>query len=106
MDKAGVTKEYPFDAVTAVFKVKGKMFALTNETWEKFQVNLKCDPDWSLLLREHYEEVQPGYHMNKRHWNTVDFEGAVSDEELLEMIDHSYRLVVSKLPKKVREQLR
>ena len=106
LEKSGVTKEYPFDAVTAVFKVKDKMFALTNDKWETFQVNLKCDPEWSMILRGHYEEVEPGYHMNKKHWNTVNFEGTIPDDELLEMIDHSYRLVVSKLPKKVQEQLR
>ena len=83
----------------------GKMFALTNLTWETVAVNLKCDPDWSILLRQHYDAVKPGYHMNKKHWNTVTFDGTIPDEEVREMIDHSYRLVAKSLKKAERERL-
>lgn len=103
--KPGTTEELPFDEYTLVFKVMGKMFALTGLNNDEFTVNLKCDPDRAVLLRERYPEVRPGYHMNKKHWNTVSFEGDLDEEMQRELIDHSYALVVSKLPKKVRELL-
>ena len=103
--KPGVEETFPFDQETLVFKVKGKMFALTNITREEFRVNLKCDPDWSLILREHYAAVKPGYHMNKRHWNTVTLDGSIPDDEFWELVDHSYRLVVKGLKKADREEL-
>ncbi len=105
MSKPGVEETFPFDKNTLVMKVKGKMFALTGIDNEHFKVNLKCDPDRSIELREAYEEVQPGYHMSKKHWNTVDGEGDLPDELFLQLIDHSYDLVVSKLPKKIREEM-
>jgi len=103
--KPSVTEEFPFDDVTLVFKVAGKMFALTGLDKE-FSVNLKCDPERAIELREAYSAVQPGYHMNKKHWNTVYIDGSINDTVLKEWIDHSYQLVVKSLPKKVREALK
>ena len=100
--KKGVEETFPFDEVTLVFKVMGKMFALTGLEHEEFKVNLKCDPDWAIELREQYPEIQPGWHMSKSHWNTVHFEAGLDDKFLCELIDHSYDLVVKSLPKKVR----
>lgn len=98
--KPMTTEDTPFDEYTLVFKVAGKMFALTNlRSYES--VNLKCDPERALELRETYEQVKPGYHMSKVHWNTITVDG-FNQSLLKELIDHSYDLVVSKLPKKVR----
>ncbi|MCB9080384.1 MAG: MmcQ/YjbR family DNA-binding protein [Lewinellaceae bacterium] len=102
--KKGVEETFPFDEVTLVFKVMGKIFAITGLDSAVFTVNLKCDPDRAILLREEYPEIQPGWHMNKAHWNTVDFEGSLSDRFLLELVDHSYDLIVASLPKKIRQQ--
>lgn len=103
--KAATTEATPFDQTTLVFKVHGKMFALTSmETFAS--INLKCDPEYAIQLREENEGVQPGYHMNKTHWNSVLTNGSVTDELLMELIDHSYDLVVRGLRKKVRESLK
>ena len=96
----GAVEDYPFGDEVAVFKVEGKMFALVSLLGEPGSVNLKCDPDWALELRATHDAVRPGYHQNKRHWNTVELDGTVEDAELREMIDHSYELVVSGLPRK------
>ncbi|WOK09604.1 MmcQ/YjbR family DNA-binding protein [Imperialibacter roseus] len=102
--KPGVTEGFPFDSNTLVFKVMGKMFALADV--ELFRtINLKCDPDRAIQLRESYEGIKPGYHMNKQHWNTVDTDGSVGDKLLYELIDHSYTLIVDSLPKKLKEEL-
>ncbi len=106
LSKKGVTEEFPFDEVTLVFKVMGKMFALTGLNSDIFTVNLKCDPDWSIELREAHYEIQPGYHMNKKHWNTVNFEESLSDKFLMELVNHSYDLVVKKLKKADKEFLK
>lgn len=99
-----VTEEFPFDENTLVFKVCGKMFALCDV--DEFEsINLKCDPDKAVLLREEYPEVLPGYHMNKKHWNTVSMQGDLPDDLIREWVRDSYRLVVEKLPKRIREQL-
>lgn len=103
--KKGVEETFPFDEHTLVYKVMGKMFALTGLDSLVFSVNLKCDPDRAVELREEYEEIQPGYHMSKTHWNTVDFTGSLPDRFLMELIDHSYDLVVKSLPKKVQTAL-
>ena len=103
--KAGVTEEFPFDEDTLVFKVMGKIFAITGLNAIPLRVNLKCNPERALELREEYEAVQPGYHMNKKHWNTVTLDGTVPAKELREMIDHSYDLVVKGLKKADREKL-
>ncbi|GAA4848414.1 MmcQ/YjbR family DNA-binding protein [Algivirga pacifica] len=100
----GTTEHTPFDEVTLVFKVMGKMFALTNmDTFES--INLKCDPEKAIELREKYTAVLPGYHMNKKHWNTVLIDGSISDQQLKEWIKESYDLVIKGLPKKIRETL-
>lgn len=101
----GAVEDYPFGDEVAVFKVGGKMFALVSLGGERGSVNLKCDPEWAVELRSRYEAVRPGYHQNKRHWNTVELDGTVEDAELREMIDHSYRLVVSRLPQSQRTRL-
>lgn len=99
-----VTEGFPFGEETLVFKVGGKMFALTDV--DLFQsVNLKCEPEKAAELRERYAGVKPGYHMNKKHWNTVSTDGSVPDRLLKEWTKDSYDLVVASLPKKVRESL-
>lgn len=100
LSKAGVTESLPFDENTLVFKVMNKMFALTSLAAEEFTVNLKCNPDRALELRASYMGVQPGYHMNKKHWNTVSFEEDIPAKLCYELVDHSYELVVQKLTKK------
>ncbi|MGB0390290.1 MAG: MmcQ/YjbR family DNA-binding protein [Salibacteraceae bacterium] len=103
--KPATSESTPFDQNTLVFKVHGKMFSLTG-IQEFASINLKCDPEYAIQLREENEGIQPGYHMNKTHWNTVLTDGSVTDELLLELIDHSYDLVVRGLRKKVRESLK
>src|SRR5678815_1864690 len=99
LKKPGVTEGTPFGPEHVVFKVGGKMFALLAFEEVPPTANLKCDPDRALDLRDRYEEVRAGYHMNKRHWNTVEIESGIPDIELRKMIDHSYELVLKKLPK-------
>ena len=101
--KNGTDEGFPFDQKTLVFKVFGKMFALTDvDGFES--INLKCDPERAVELRAQYTAVNPGYHMNKKHWNTVTVNDDLSDEQLYELIDHSYELVFQSLPKKIKEQ--
>ena len=107
--KKGVTEHFPFDEDTLVFKVGGKMFALSSlSQWEKGtpSVNLKCDPERAEELRARYESVIPGYHSNKKHWNTVFFNKEIEDKIILHFINHSYELVVAGLPKRERENLK
>jgi len=101
----GAVEDYPFGDDVAVFKIGGKMFALVMLTGDPGFVNLKCDPDWALRLRAQYAAVQPGYHANKRHWNSVTLDGTVDDTDLLDMIEHSYELVVAGLPRADRTRL-
>jgi predicted DNA-binding protein (MmcQ/YjbR family) len=106
--KPGTVEDYPFDAETLVFKVKGKMFALMpaeHDRTEAPRINLKCEPMLAEMLRNIYDAVQPGYHMNKRHWNTVLVDGSIPLDEIYTMIDHSYDLVVRGLTKADREAL-
>ena len=104
IDKKGVTEEFPFDQHTLVFKVMGKMFALVPLERIPSQANLKCDPERAVALREEYDGVIiPGYHMSKVHWNTLYLE-QLSPKLVLQLIDHSYDLVVSKFTKKLREE--
>ncbi|MBU6341008.1 MAG: MmcQ/YjbR family DNA-binding protein [Bacteroidetes bacterium] len=105
LEKEGVTEEFPFGPESLVFKVLGKIFAIASLDGERFTVNLKADPDYALELREQYPEVQPGYHMNKKHWNTVDFEGSLDDRLLRSLIDHSYVQTAKSLKKSERETL-
>jgi predicted DNA-binding protein (MmcQ/YjbR family) len=102
LSKAFTTEEFPFGPETLVFKVKGKIFAITGLDSDEFKVNLKCNPQKAQELRESYPEIKPGYHMNKVHWNTVEFESRLSDAFLRELIDHSYDLIVASLPVKDR----
>ncbi|MEN9448915.1 MAG: hypothetical protein RJA25_2205 [Bacteroidota bacterium] len=104
--KKGVTEEFPFDEETLVFKVMGKIFLLTNINDETISVNLKCNPDYALELRERYDSVQPGYHMNKKMWNTVTYNGEFSIQDFFEMIDHSYHEVVKKMTNKLQATLK
>ncbi len=104
LSKKDATESFPFDDVTLVFKVRGKMFALANTDGE-FSINLKCDPEKAIELREHYSSVLPGYHMDKKHWNTIMINGFVTDELLKEWIDDSYNLVANKLPKNTKKQI-
>jgi predicted DNA-binding protein (MmcQ/YjbR family) len=106
--KKGVTEHFPFDEDTLVFKVGGKMFALSSLTqWEKGEasINLKCEPDKALELRAQYEAIEPGYHMSKVHWNTVTVDGDVPEKLLRELIDHSYELVFKSLTKKLQAEI-
>ena len=101
LSKEQTTEETPFGPDTLVFKVAGKMFALVDI--EQFHsTNLKCEPEIAQELRANYMAVEPGYHMNKKHWNTVAFNQDMSDVEILKWVDHSYELVVASLPKKVQ----
>jgi predicted DNA-binding protein (MmcQ/YjbR family) len=106
LKKPAATETTPFGPDNIVFKVEGKMFALAALDEVPQRVNLKCDPDRALELRDRYEQVQPGYHMNKKHWNTVELDGVIPEREIKKMIDHSYDLVVQSLPKAKREKLR
>ena len=109
ISKKGVTEHFPFDEVTLVFKVMNKMFALSGlDDWEKGvqKINLKCNPENAIALREEYDGINPGWHMNKVHWNTVTLNNSdVSDDLVRELIDHSYDLVVTSLPKKTKKEL-
>lgn len=103
LSKKAVTESFPFDEHTLVFKVANKMFALTSLDSIDFRVNLKCDPDRALELRDTFPDlIIPGYHMNKKLWNTVIIEGTLTQALFKELVDHSYDLVVASLTKKVR----
>ena len=99
LQKPGADESFPFGEETLVFKVGGKIFLLASLT-EGNRFNAKCDPDRAVELRERHEEVQPGYHMNKRHWNTVRMDGGLKAKEIREMIDHSYEIVIAGAAKK------
>ena len=108
LSKKAVTEHFPFDSATLVFKVGGKMFALSSlSQWESGNpsVNLKCDPNKSAELRAEYNDIQPGYHMSKIHWNTINVNQEVSDKMIKELIDHSYDLVFKSLTKKIQTEI-
>ena len=108
LSKKGVTEHFPFDEDTLVFKVGGKMFALSSlSQWESGNpsVNLKCDPDKSEELRAEYNDIQPGYHMSKIHWNTINVNQSVSDKIIKILIDHSYELIFKSLTKKIQTEI-
>jgi predicted DNA-binding protein (MmcQ/YjbR family) len=102
---AGASEDYPFGEEVAVFKVGGKMFALVTLTDMPGSVSLKCDPGYAVALREQYPAVTPGYHLAKRHWNTVRLDGSVPSDELREWIADSYELVVARLPRRTQAEL-
>lgn len=103
--KPGSAEDYPFGDEVAVFKVAGKMFALVTLGPAPGSVSLKCDPDLAVGLRHRYAAITAGYHLSKRHWNTVMLDGSVPQDELLDLIDHSYELVVTRLPRAERDKL-
>jgi predicted DNA-binding protein (MmcQ/YjbR family) len=103
--KPGVTEEMPFGPTALVFKVMGKLFLLANIDSRPLSFNVKCDPERAVQLRETYESVRPGYHMNKVHWNTILADGSVADAELKSWVDDSYRLVTGSLPRKIKAEL-
>ena len=105
LQKAGVKEDSPFGPEHIVFKVAGQMLALLAFEEVPPTANLKCDPDLALELRDRYEQVRPGYHMNKKHWNTVEIDSGIPEAELRTMIDHSYDLVFAALPKVQRERI-
>ena len=108
LSKKGVTEHFPFDQETLVFKVGGKMFALSSlKEWEKGtpSVNLKCNPDYAEELRAQYGDIKPGWHMSKIHWNTIEINRDVPDSLIKELIDHSYELVFKSLTKKVQTEI-
>ena len=105
LSKKYVTESFPFDESTLVFKVAEKMFALTGLEHQPPRVNLKCDPERALELRETYSDITAGYHMSKKHWNTIIIDGNVPNKLVTELIDHSYKLVVQGLPKKQQKEL-
>ncbi len=102
--KKQVTESFPFNETALVFKVAEKMFALLDLEAD-LRISLKCDPQKALELRESYPAIQSGYHMNKKHWNTIYVDGSIDRNLVITMIDHSYNLVVSKLPAKIRNEL-
>lgn len=101
LSKKGASFDYPFYETVRVYRVANKIFALIQEK-EPLSINLKCNPLYALELRSLYESIKGGYHMNKKHWNTVSIGGDVDDELLKELIDHSYELIYDKLPKRER----
>ena len=108
LSKNGVTEHFPFDEETLVFKVGGKMFGLSSLTqWEKGipSVNLKCNPDYAEELRAQYDDIKPGWHMSKIHWNTIEINRDVPDSLIKELIDHSYELVFKSLTKKLQTEI-
>ena len=108
LSKKGVTEHFPFDEETLVFKVGAKMFALSSLTqWERGEpsVNLKCNPDYAQELRAQYDDIKPGWHMSKIHWNTIEINRDVPDSLIKELIDHSYDLVFKNLTKIAQSQI-
>tara|TARA_B100000809_G_scaffold12323_1_gene11400 strand:- start:405 stop:767 length:363 start_codon:yes stop_codon:yes gene_type:complete len=102
--KSGVTEGFPFNQTTLVFKVMGRIFSLSEI--DKFEsINLKCDPELAIELREEYYSVKPGWHMNKKHWNTIEINGDANDKKIYYLTDLSYNLVVKGLTKKLKEEL-
>ena len=103
--KPGVTESFPFGGDALVFKIGSKMFALLATESQPVTINLKCDPERAVQLREEYDAVTPGYHMNKRHWNTITLNGRVRATDVQAWIDHSYELVKMSLPKAIQAEL-
>lgn len=105
LELPGAVEDFPFGAETSVFRVESKMFALSALERDPLEVNLKCEPALAEALRDSYPAVRPGWHMNKRHWNTVTLDGSIPDETVLAMIEDSYDLVVAALPRAKRVRL-
>ena len=105
LEHDGAIEDFPFGPEHSVFKVAGKMFALSALERTPLEVSLKCEPELAAELRNSYPAIRPGYHLNKRHWNTITLDGSLANQLVRELIEDSYDLVVSALPKRVREQL-
>lgn len=106
ISKKGVTEEFPFDETTLVFKVMGKMFALTGLDSDEQTINLKCNPEYVIELREEFgDDIYPGWHMSKKHWNTVRYAGGLKDDFVKKLVNHSYEQVISGLTKKLKAEL-
>lgn len=101
----GVTEDTPFDETTLCFRVGGKIFAITDIESRPLSINLKCNPEKAVEYREHYDFIKPGWHMNKTHWNTVIVESDIDETFLMELIEHSYDLIFSKLTKKQKSEI-
>jgi predicted DNA-binding protein (MmcQ/YjbR family) len=105
LQQSGAVEEFPFGPEASVFKVAGKMFALSALDREPLQVSVKCEPELAEALRRTYDAIRPGYHLNKRHWNTITLDGTLPDPLVRDLVEDSYDLVVSALPARVRAQL-
>jgi predicted DNA-binding protein (MmcQ/YjbR family) len=105
LQKPAAMEDYPFGPSPTVMKVYGKMFALIGKDEPYWTISLKCDPVIAANLREQNPSIRPGYHMNKKHWNSITLDGSIPEDELFTMIDHSYKLVVAKIPKSQRSLL-
>jgi predicted DNA-binding protein (MmcQ/YjbR family) len=103
--QSGAVEDFPFRPDVSVFKVAGKMFALSVLERTPLEVSVKCEPDLAVQLRDSYSAIRPGYHLNKRHWNTITLDGSLPDQLVRDLIEDSYDLVVSALPKRTHEQL-
>ncbi len=105
LEQPGAIEDFPFGPETSVFKVAGKVFALSALARTPLAVSVKCEPDLAVALRGSHPAINPGYHLNKRHWNTITLDGSLSDQHVRDMVEDSYDLVVSALPRRVREEL-
>ena len=105
LEQTGAVEEFPFGPEHSVFKVAGKIFALSGLDRTPLEVSVKCEPELALQLRASYPAIRPGYHLNKRHWNTITLDGSLPDQLVRDLIEDSYDLIVSALPKRVRHQL-
>jgi len=105
LEQPGAFEDFPFRPDVSVFKVAGKMFALSMLEREPLEVSVKCEPELAVELRNSYAAIRPGYHLNKRHWNTITIDGSLPDQFVRDLIEDSYDLVVSALPKRVRAEL-
>jgi len=103
--QSGAVEDFPFGPEHSVFKVGGKMFALSTLERTPLEVSAKCEPELALQLRDTYSAIRPGYHLNKRHWNTITLDGSLPDRLVRDLVEDSYDLVVSALPRRVREEL-
>jgi predicted DNA-binding protein (MmcQ/YjbR family) len=103
--QGGALEDFPFGPEHSVFKVHGKMFALSALEREPLEVSVKCEPELAIGLRNSYPAIRPGYHLNKRHWNTITLDGSLPDQLVRDLIEDSYDLVVSALPKRVQNEL-
>src|SRR5215218_21155 len=105
LQRAGASEDFPFGPEHSVFKVGGKLFAISALERTPLEVSVKCEPELAVALRSSHPAIRPGYHLNKRHWNTITLDGSLSDQHVRDMIEDSYDLVVSALPKRVRQEL-